>query len=59
MKRKVHQIRGEVYMTRVEQLWKILNKRGIYTEQQLYSELKKRELDISVFTLKVEDDKAE
>lgn len=46
-------------MTRVEQLWKILNKRGIYTEQQLYSELKKRELDISVFTLKVEDEKAE
>lgn len=59
MKRKVHLSRGEVYMTRVEQLWKILNKRGIYTEQQLYSELKKRELDIGVFTLKVEDEKAE
>jgi len=46
-------------MTRVEQLWKFLNKRGIYTEQQLYSEFKKRELDIGIFTLKVEDKKAE
>lgn len=46
-------------MTRVEQLWKILNDEGIYTEKQLYTELKKRELDIGVFTLKVGDEKAE
>lgn len=58
MKRKL-ECKDESNIARVEQLWKFLNKRGIYTEQQLYSELKKRELDIGVFTLKVEDDKAE
>lgn len=58
MKRKL-KCKDESNIERVEQLWKVLNKRGIYTEQQLYSELKKRELDIGVFTLKVEDEKAE
>lgn len=57
MKRKL-ECKDESNIARVEQLWKILNKRGIYTEQQLYSELKKQELDIGVFTLKVEDEKA-
>ncbi|WP_198028542.1 hypothetical protein [Clostridium sulfidigenes] len=58
MKRRL-ECKDESNIERVEQLWKFLNERGIYTEQQLYSELKKRELDIGVFTLKVEDDKAE
>ncbi|GEM_PF-1582707 len=58
MKRKL-ECKDEINIARVEQLWKFLNKRGIYTEQQLYSELKKRELDIGVFTLKVENKKAE
>lgn len=42
-------------MTRVEQLWQILNDEGIYTEQQLYKELEKVKIDISIFTNKSED----
>ncbi len=58
MKRKLES-KDESNIARVKQLWKILNDEGIYTEQQLYSELKKRELDIGIFTLKVEDEKVE
>lgn len=43
-------------MTRVEQLWKILNDEGIYTEKQLYAEMDKAKIDISIFTNKPEDE---
>ncbi|WP_346884371.1 hypothetical protein [Clostridium sp. UBA4395] len=43
-------------MTRVEQLWKILNDEGIYTEKQLYAEMDKVKIDISIFTNKPEDE---
>lgn len=42
-------------MTRVEQLWKILNEEGIYTEKQLYTEMEKVKIDIGIFTNKLED----
>ncbi len=42
-------------MTRVEQLWKILNDEGIYTEKQLYKEMSKVKIDIGIFTNKPEE----
>lgn len=42
-------------MTRVEQLWKILNDEGIYTEKQLYTEMDKVKIDIGIFTNKPDD----
>lgn len=59
MKRNVHVSEDEDKMARVEQLWKILNDKGIYTEKQLYEELEKVKLDIGMFTLRPEDEKVE
>lgn len=46
---------GDFLMTRVEQLWKILNDEGIYTEKQLYTEMDKVKIDIGIFTNKPEE----
>lgn len=39
-------------MTRVDQIWKMLNEKGIYTEEQLYAAAEKVKIDIGIFTIK-------
>lgn len=36
---------------RVEKMWKLLNKYGIYTEEQLDKAIKENPLDIGIFTI--------
>ncbi|WMJ81933.1 hypothetical protein RBU49_06710 [Clostridium sp. MB40-C1] len=42
----------------MKRIWKILNKHGIYTEDQLKKEMRKTVLDIGIFTTSLKEDKS-